>query len=181
MRGTGGGHSATTSVAGRLQPYPGAGGTPSRSPIQALLERFTGVSPCRRWVPPFHPTRARRHCLPTPGARPTTSPRCPVTVRPMTTSLSESGGGGRGQYRFCATFRRITPPGSYPALCPVAGFLMRACTRPRPPDTLRILLYPIRARRASALAAGTENTEGERRRSSGIERRAEAPVVPGAV
>ena len=108
-----------------------------------------GVSPRRWWAltPPFHPYQ-RSPCLrcserrgwrafaprPTrwpPGSQPPSKPpgggpeppwrgraHCawPPGVWPLTAHRRR---GERGRCSFCATFRRIAPPGCYPALCPV--------------------------------------------------------------
>ncbi len=79
------------------------------------------MSPCRRWAltPPFHPY--------------------PLPAQPHGRARSR-------RYRFCATFRRIAPPGCYPALCPVELGLSsdrRRNAGTRSPDTLSApSLYP---------------------------------------
>ena len=115
-----------------------------------------GVSPRRWWAltPPFHPYLYAPAAATGPLRRPasTSTPmsgqkqkqRYSSRTRSGTGAGPEAGVGARRRCSFCATFRRIAPPGCYPALCPVELGLSSSGprVRPRPPDTLSVDIIP---------------------------------------
>ena len=95
----GDGHFARTPVTRRLMhPTRELGGPPHRSPIRACSKQ--GLA-------------SRYVTTPLVGSYPTFSPL------PMTPAKNSIPAICHGRCRFCATFRRITPPGRYPVLCPL--------------------------------------------------------------
>jgi len=112
-------------------------------PYVGLLRAGFGQPACRHAAGALLPHHFTLACVPHKFAQHWTdlSP-APASARGRQ-CMSKCGEHRR--YRFCATIRRIAPPGCYPALCPVElGLSSSRRSGTRPPDTLSTRrLYPV--------------------------------------
>ena len=158
VRSTGGNHSATTSVAGRLQRPTRERRATVSLPYSGLLRGLAGRHhhhTAGGLLPHHFTLPARRHCLPTPGARPTTSPAVSSHRSSDDDILIVKQWRRARAVSFCATFRRIAPPGVPSALPCGARTFSCECHAATTRHTLRILYLSGRDAPAR-LAAGTE-------------------------
>ncbi len=78
--------------------------------------------------------------LPVGFAEPPRSPAALVVSYTTVSPLPVPGGHRRSA--LCCTFRRVSPPGRYPAPCPVESGLSSAPLAPRPPGELPLRMQP---------------------------------------
>ncbi len=87
---------------------PSVGGSPARQPRWGASASLFGLAPCGVWRAASVASRAV-------GSYPTFSP---FPLR-LTIDALRRQWFAQGRFVFCATFRRVAPPGCYPAHCPV--------------------------------------------------------------